>query len=217
MSLGNVARVAAVVGACIAAAGSAGSNSQNPPPQGAYGASAQGPNNSGPPPAQQMDPTRALGLWRSTFGAVKIEPDDSKGGLQSGAVQGVWVYQRQGQEVVGYFAGNLNGNVLQFGWEEPSNPPLVGQGYLVFDAQGRQYTGRWWSDRRDRVGDWNGWRAAETRGVGRGPAEPAPSEPGPGGDGDPYDQGPDQSYGPQPGPPPSARPPAPLAPSRTYY
>ena len=105
-----------------------------------------------------MDPGQALGLWRSTFGAVKIEADSSKGGLQTGAVQGVWVYQRQGQEVVGYFAGNLRGNVLQFRWQEPNNPPLTGEGYLVFDAGGRQYSGRWWSDRRDRVGDWNGWR-----------------------------------------------------------
>jgi hypothetical protein len=119
---------------------------------------AQGQNQ--PPPPQQMDATAALGLWRSTFGAVKIEADNSKGGLQSGAVQGVWVYQRQGQEVVGYFAGSLRGNVLDFRWQEPNNPPLTGAGFLVFDPQGRQYSGRWWSDRRDRVGDWNGWRQA---------------------------------------------------------
>jgi len=105
-----------------------------------------------------MDPGRALGLWRSTFGAVKIEPDVSKGGLEAGNVHGVWVYQRQGQEVVGYFAGNLRGNVLQFRWQEPNDPALAGAGFLVFDVQGRQYAGRWWSDRRDRVGDWSGWR-----------------------------------------------------------
>ena len=70
------------------------------------------------------------------------------------------MYQRQGQEVVGYFSGNLRGNVLQFRWQEPNNPPLTGEGYLVFDPQGRQYSGRWWSDKRDRVGDWNGWRQA---------------------------------------------------------
>ena len=107
-----------------------------------------------------MDPGRALGLWRSTFGAVKIEADPSKGGLQSGAIQGIWVYQRQGQEVVGYFAGSLRGNVLQFRWQEPNDPPLTGEGFLVFDIQGRQYSGRWWSDKRDRVGDWNGYRQA---------------------------------------------------------
>ncbi len=107
-----------------------------------------------------MEASRALGLWRSTFGAVKIEADSSQGGIGAGAVQGVWVYQRQGQEVVGYFSGNLRGNVLQFRWQEPNDPPLTGEGYLVFDAQGRQYNGRWWSDRRDRVGDWNGWRAS---------------------------------------------------------
>lgn len=153
MSLGNVARVAVVLGAVVAAAGSATSSSnQNP-----GGQPSQAAQNQAPPP-QQMEPTAALGLWRSTFGAVKIEADNSKGGLQSGAVQGIWVYQRQGQEVVGYFAGNLRGNVLQFRWQEPNDPPLTGEGYLVFDPQGRQYSGRWWSDRRDRVGDWNGWR-----------------------------------------------------------
>src|ERR1044071_2478180 len=156
MSLGNVARVVAVLAACVAAVGSASStsnnaNQQNPPPQ--YGQNGAG----GPPPPQQMDPARALGLWRSTFGAVKLESDEAHGGLQVGAVHGVWTYQRQGQEIVGYFAGTLRGNVLQFRWQEPNDPPLVGEGYLVFDQQGRQYNGRWWTDRRDRVGDWNGW------------------------------------------------------------
>ena len=123
----------------------------------------QGQNQT-PPPPQQMEPGRALGLWRSTFGAVKIEADNSKGGLNTGAVQGVWVYQRSGQEVVGYFSGSLRGNVLDFRWQEPNNPPLTGAGYLVFDPQGRQYAGRWWSDRKDRIGDWNGWRQAATQG-----------------------------------------------------
>lgn len=145
-----------------------------------------------------MEPAAALGLWRSTFGAVKIEADNSKGGLQTGAVQGVWVYQRQGQEVVGYFSGNLRGNVLQFRWQEPANPPLTGEGYLVFDTQGRQYSGRWWSDRRDRVGDWNGWRNATQRTDGGAPY---------GGQGyaDPYGG---QSYG-QPQPSPYSRQPQP--------
>jgi hypothetical protein len=85
------------------------------------------------------------------------------------------VYDRQGEEVVGYFAGNLRGNVLQFHWQEPSNPPLTGEGFLVFDGQGRQYSGRWWSDRRERVGDWSGWRqppqvGADPRGRGDGNA-----------------------------------------------
>lgn len=155
MSAGNVARVVAVVAACVAAAGSATSTSSSNQNQ-----SFSGPAQSGPPPAQQMDPTRALGLWRSTFGAVKIEPDASRGGIEAGNVQGIWVYQRQGQEVVGYFAGNLRGNVLQFRWQEPNDPPLIGEGFLVFDVQGRQYSGRWWSEKRDRVGDWNGWRQA---------------------------------------------------------
>lgn len=165
MTLANVARVVAVLAACAAAVGSASSSSNTPsPPAGAPQAQPLG----SPPPPQGMDPGQALGLWRSTFGAVKIEADSSKGGLQTGAVQGVWVYQRQGQEVVGYFAGNLRGNVLQFRWQEPNNPPLTGEGYLVFDAGGRQYSGRWWSDRRDRVGDWNGWRQGGAPAGGQG-------------------------------------------------
>lgn len=196
MTLANLARVVAVLAACAAAVGSAtsSSNHQNPPPSEAPQAQQMGT----PPPPQQMDPGQTLGLWRSTFGAVKIEADSSKGGLQAGALQGVWVYQRQGQEVVGYFAGQLRGNVLQFRWQEPNTPPLTGEGYLVFDTQGRQYNGRWWSDRRDRVGDWNGWRQ-------QAPA-PGPSAPQ-GNAGDPYggqDSG--GTYAPQPAPAPAPAP-----------
>lgn len=161
MSAGNVARVVAVLAACVAAVGSATSTSSSNQNQSLAGPGGQ----SSPPPPQQMEASRALGLWRSTFGAVKIEPDDSKGGLSAGNLQGIWVYQRQGQEVVGYFAGSLRGNVLQFRWHEPNDPPLTGEGFLVFDVQGRQYSGRWWSDKRDRVGDWSGWRQATTQGA----------------------------------------------------
>lgn len=189
MSLGNVARVAVVLGAVVAAAGSASSTS-NPPPQ----TRPQYAQNQ-PPPPQQMEPSSALGLWRSTFGAVKIEADNSKGGLGSGAIQGIWVYERQGQEVVGYFAGNLRGNVLNFRWQEPNNPPLTGEGFLVFDPQGRQYSGRWWSDARDRNGDWNGWRNA--------PGQQQPQQPQPYGNQygqPPYGQPQRDPYGGQPQP-----------------
>lgn len=172
MSAGNVARVVAVLLACAAAAGSATSTSSSSQRQPLSGPGGE----SGPPPPQQMEPARALGLWHSNFGAVKIEPDESKGGLEAGNVHGIWVYQRRGQEVVGYFAGNLRGNVLQFRWQEPNDASLAGEGFLVFDAGGRQYSGRWWSDRRDRVGDWSGWR--------QGPAG-RPIEQGEMGGGDP--------------------------------
>jgi hypothetical protein len=145
-----------------------------------------------------MEASRALGLWRSTFGAVKIEADNSHGGIDAGSVQGVWMYQRQGQEVVGYFSGSLRGNVLQFRWQEPNEPPLLGEGYLVFDAQGRQYAGRWWSDKRDRVGDWNGWRQAGGR-----QAAPAQQYGGdPGAQDNRQDSRQDDGYGP---PPPQQR------------
>jgi hypothetical protein len=195
MSVGNVARVTAVLAALVAAAGSAsstssgsqnqaagpnGPNGQGSPELAAQGAPGGPDSQNGPPPSQQMDPERALGLWRSTFGAVKIEPDGSHGGLASGSVQGIWMYQRQGQDVIGYFAGSLRGNVLQFRWQEPNDSaPLAGEGFLVFDTQGRQYSGRWWSDRRDRVGDWNGWRQSAGRGTPASNPGPGPDDPQP--------------------------------------
>jgi hypothetical protein len=189
MKLGNVARVVTVAAACLAAAGSATSNKNNP-------SQTQSANMS-PPPPQEMDAARALGLWRSTFGAVKMEADNSKGGIAAGAIQGVWVYQRQGQEVIGYFAGNLRGNVLQFTWQEPNNPPLTGAGYLVFETSGRQYSGRWWSDKRDRVGDWNGWRQAAPQNPPPGPEGAAPYGGQTYGQPSPYARPPQQPYPPQ--------------------
>ncbi|HEX2685500.1 MAG TPA: hypothetical protein VHN14_02730 [Kofleriaceae bacterium] len=158
---------------------------------------------------------------------MKIEVDSSHGGLAAGNLQGIWVYQRQGREVIGYFAGNLRGNVLSFRWQEPQDPPLLGEGYLVFDAQGRQFAGRWWSDKRDRVGDWNGWRQSAAQGAG-----PAMSDPGGQYGGQdygyrqrpsPYQQSPYQPqpyqqspYQPQPyQPPPSPQQPSPAP--RPYY
>jgi len=196
MSAGNVARVVAVLAACVAAVGSASSSSNQKQ-------SMSGPGNQASPPApQQMEAVRALGLWRSTFGAVKIEPDNSKGGLDAGSLQGIWVYQRQGQEVIGYFAGSLQGNVLQFHWQEPNDPPLTGEGFLVFDVQGRQYSGRWWSERRDRIGDWNGWRQTNAQGA-RPYLETTSPYGGQGYGGDPVQAPPPrqrQTYRPQPGP-----------------
>jgi len=231
---GNFARVLAVSLMCFAAVGSA-TSSQNPGPMGPPplgGVTAGGvPNGmAGPPAPVAMDPSRALGLWRSTFGAVKIETDQTRGGINAGVLQGVWVYQRRGEEVIGYFSGQLRGNVFEFKWQEPNNPPLTGAGYLVFDEAGRQYTGKWWSDARDRQGDWNGWRQGATGapepqpqpqpayggqtygapnpnpyGPARGPAQPQPDPYGP----QPPTQPTPNPYGPQPQP--TAPPP------RGYY
>jgi len=171
-SVGSIARVVMMVAACAAAAACVTSGSAQ-----RAGQPGDGEAEAPPPASEPMDAARALGLWRSTFGAVKIEPDSSHGGLPSGSVQGVWVYQREGQDVVGYFAGTLKGNVLQFHWQEPSTPPLTGQGYVVFDAQGRQYSGRWWSDRRDRIGEWSGWRQPAQAGGGPSGAAQGNSDP----------------------------------------
>jgi hypothetical protein len=126
-----------------------------------------------------MDPSRAVGLWRSSFGPVKIELDAQAG---QGSIMGVWVYQRSGQEVIGYFSGMLDGNVFSFVWEEPSTTgPLTGRGYLVFDTAGRSFNGKWWTMNRDRGGDWNGWRPPGTEPA----AAPMGGQPGPYG-GQPY-------------------------------
>jgi hypothetical protein len=148
---------------------------------------------------------------------VKIEADNSKGGIATGAVQGVWVYQRQGQEVIGYFAGNLRGNVMNFRWQEPGSQggaPLNGEGWLQFDTAGRQYSGRWWTDRKDRVGDWNGWRQP-----GEGEPQVDPQQPD-SPNSDPYAQpGTEggQQYGSDPRQPPPQPAPPPPSNDRRYY
>src|SRR5580704_14483882 len=98
MKLGNVARVALVAASCLAAVGSATSSSNN-----ASNANDPAAAGQSPPQPQQMDAQHALGLWRSTFGAVKIDADNAHGGIGTGAVHGVWEYSRQGTDVIGYF------------------------------------------------------------------------------------------------------------------
>jgi len=163
-------RVSTLVAMCAAAAASASSSNKTadqPPP---YGAAPQG---------QPMEPARALGLWKSSFGAVKIFDNPGNGG-----VDGIWLYQKNGQDVKGYFSGALSGNVLQFTWREPADPApndpnvLAGEGYVVFDPQGQRFNGRWWTTSRDRTGEWSGWRQNME------PNQPPP--PNNGGQYDPY-------------------------------
>jgi hypothetical protein len=153
--LGNAARLTLIGAALIAAAASAGSSSQKPA-VGSY-------SNTTSPPPQQMDPAVSLGLWKSSFGAVKIETNDAGA---PGAVHGVWMYDRQGTQVVGYFGGTLRGNVLDFTWQEPGadGVPLIGAGYIVFETNGARFSGRWWTQARDRMGEWTGWRQEPTSG-----------------------------------------------------
>lgn len=113
------------------------------------------------PASQTMQEPRSLGLWKSSFGAVKIEEDLKTGTPGGGVLHGVWMYQRNGADVIGYFTGQLKGNVLQFTWQEPAAAPaapLEGSGYVVFDQAGQRFAGRWWTTGKDRVGEWNGWR-----------------------------------------------------------
>jgi hypothetical protein len=185
----EVARGMVVVAACFAALASA-SSSQN-----TWGG--QGSQTMAPPPPQPMPPTAALGLWMTSFGAVKIEQDLSRSAEGTEFIHGVWTYQdrRDGREVIGYFTGALRGNVFEFRWQEPTpSTAMVGSGFLVFDVMGRQFNGRWRTDAGDRGGDWSGWRqpAGQTTPPVQAPYGQAPTyqQPGPGRQTDPYAQPP---------------------------
>lgn len=133
-----------------------------------------------------MMPAEVLGLWQSSFGAVKMEPDTSNGQEH---IMGVWLYERSGQDIIGYFEGALRGNVLEFTWHEPAQPQdLLGGGYLVFEPGEGRFSGTWWTGDRTRQGAWNGWRptavapAGASHRSGDGPAPgpvdaAAPAEP----------------------------------------
>lgn len=165
-ALATAARVtlAALAAAVLAASAQSKKNADPPAPAGAW--------NAAPAATQTMTSADAAGLWKSTFGAVKLD-DDGAGG-----VHGAWIYQRDGRDVVGYFGGRLDGNVLRLTWREPAQVQpgenqLLGEGWLVFDVAGGRFSGRWWTNSRDRQGDWSGWRnppsaAAPTDGMGLG-------------------------------------------------
>ena len=115
-----------------------------------------------------MDSSLAMGLWTSNFGAVKIEPNAAG---DTGDTMGVWLYDRSGEEVIGYFAGKLRGNVLEFDWHERGEPtPLTGAGYISFQADGKGFAGRWWSHDRRRNGLFSGERDEVTGVPAPGPS-----------------------------------------------
>jgi hypothetical protein len=164
----NAARLLVIAATVVAAAASSSNQGER--------AAAPGPDPAAPA-SQPMDPALALGLWKTSFGPVKIEADETGG---PSSLVGVWTYDKNGQQVVGYFQGALEGNVLRFSWHEPAQPAdLVGDGYLVFDVQGRTFAGRWWTRARDNGGEWNGWRApgAGEPGAPALDGGPAPAEP----------------------------------------
>jgi hypothetical protein len=186
--MASLCRVVALLGCLLVAAASSGSNQSAPPQQ----PSQRGAD--GPPPPQQMDTRMALGPWKSSFGPVKIQVDDSRG---NDHLMGVWVYDRDGQEVIGYFSGAIGGNVMTFTWNEPAQPQdLAGSGYVVFDVSGRSFSGKWWTSNRDRGGQWNGWRADSAGGDDQGPGDDPDQPPGPADLDDPGRQprGPDDGF-----------------------
>lgn len=128
--------------------------------QGSSPEMARQPPPASPPQPMGMSPSQALGLWQSSFGAVKIEADPG----QPDGLMGIWLYDRTGQEVIGFFTGGLRGNVFEFTWHEPAQPrDLLGAGFLVFEPDGSRFTGTWWTGDQSRSGDWNGWRVTQAR------------------------------------------------------
>lgn len=152
--LASLSRVALLAGAALCLAASA---SKPTPPINQY--NQQNGGQPSMPAPQAMDPRAPLGLWNTNFGAVKIEPD-------GGGLHGAWSYDRDGQQVVGYFGGALEGNLLRLAWREPAQPmpdvpQLAGEGWVAFDPSGTSFAGKWWSDDGQRKGDWTGTRAAQ--------------------------------------------------------
>ena len=79
---------------------------------------------------------------------------------------GVWIYQRGGQEVIGFFTGTLRGNILEFNWHDPAVPrDLTGSGYAVFNPAGMSFTGKLWTSDGTRTYDWNAWREQASTGA----------------------------------------------------
>jgi hypothetical protein len=155
-------RTILLAAALAALAASTNSRQSAPPAQPAGAWSSQ------PPQSQPMDPRAATGLWKTTFGPVKIEP--STDGVPT-AVHGAWTYAKDGGQVIGYFGGTLDGNVLRLTWREPGQPipgvaSLEGEGWIVFEPNGGRFTGRWWTNQRDRQGDWSGWRGGQNAPAG---------------------------------------------------
>ena len=95
---------------------------------------------------------------------MKIVSHPARG---ANGLAGVWRYERDGREVIGSFTGELRGAILNFVWEEPtpSGSPLRGEGSLEFDQAGTRFNGQWWTDSRDRGGQWQGWREQSTWGT----------------------------------------------------
>ena len=107
------------------------------------------------------------GLWRSTFGAVKIDADNAHGGLAG----------RRGPRRVGVLAAGPRRHRLLLRHAARQRPSLQVAGARrtrrsparaswCSSRRAASTHGRWWSDRKDRVGDWNGWRQAQGAGLG---------------------------------------------------
>lgn len=75
---------------------------------------------------------------------------------------GVWIYTKGETEVIGYFEGRLNGNILEFDWNEPNEGGVLkGKGYIRFELDGSSFTGPWWSEDGKRTGEFKATKIKE--------------------------------------------------------
>lgn len=207
----NMARIGVLAGISVLVLGSASSRQTNNQGQPGGMPPAPAPAMGTPPAPQPMAPEYAHGFWESSFGSVRIDRDTRVAAPE--AVTGTWTYSRGGQYVTGYFAGSLRGNVLDFSWTEPLQPPLNGVGFLVFDAGGTSFSGSWWTNNRDRSGSWTGWRGQASTPVGAPAVDPGASQPAAP---NPAEQ-PAAPTQPAPGAPQTYYPPAPQPAPQPYY
>lgn len=115
------------------------------------------------PPARPMATGLLLGAWDSNFGAMRIEADESRGGLARGAVSGSWTYWDPSaiREVRGFFKGTQDGTVVRLSWREGEES---GDGFLELSPTGDAFSGRWWNNERTKTGAWRGWRSDAMQG-----------------------------------------------------
>ena len=104
-----------------------------------------------------MEQTAALGTWRSSWGALVLEPSPD------GKIVGRWSYTRAGEQHAGNLEGTFDGNVLRFAWRASSpttGPALGGDGWIAFDPREARFRGEWWTPpfkRMTPAGDGRSW------------------------------------------------------------
>lgn len=95
------------------------------------------------------------GVWDSNFGQVKFQRTE-----KPGFYRGVWMFEREGEQVIGYFEGELTGKQFWFRWHQPGEDgqDRVGSGRIFFNEVGNRFDGTWATEDGGQNGNWNGSR-----------------------------------------------------------